>query len=388
MSLNHYEFAICCIEHNFVSKKAFHAIQREIVDAKRTPIRVSINGYTMGGYANKLYSMLSSLVVALLTDSALVVRWHHIDHYIEEPFDSAFANFTSLDHDFNANYKTDTITTIHSQQGWKRHKDLKTLTRTFLSPSHNRFLYNEYDPFFFEVCSNPIYYAKLEHYQLVSAATVDDALTKLHKTARFTDDQKLNSVLQIGFEVGGHLLNKLWIPKLSLRTRIESYYQREFRDHYVIGIQLRYHYLDDATDTQAMISCARQLENDVIASLGSKFNQTYKGFKWFMTSDNETILQRLVEEHAEKTIVATEMIGHVDDMGREKPDAYPRTIIDVELLSRCENIVITGGSTFGFVAAMKSFKKPYYVNGRSNMSKCQLHEHSKPSITDTGFAVF
>jgi hypothetical protein len=63
----------------------FKEIHQDILEGKR-PLRVSINGYTIGGYGNKLYSMLSSLVIALLTDSAFLVRWDHINLYIKEPF--------------------------------------------------------------------------------------------------------------------------------------------------------------------------------------------------------------------------------------------------------------------------------------------------------------
>ncbi len=92
----------------------------------------------------------------------------------------------------------------------------------------------------------------------------------------------------------------------------------------------------------------------------------------------------MISENKDKVIVANETMGHVD----ENAIAYPRAIIDVELLSRCDKIVISGGSTFGFIAAMKSLKKSYYVNGRRNMSTCKLQELSTPSLTDTGFAIF
>ena len=105
-----------------------------------------------------------------------------------------------------------------------------------------------------------------------------------------------------------------------------------------------------------------------------------------MTSDNESILKRIVAENRalRHVVVANETMGHVAATAA----AYPRTIIDVELLTRCNQLVFTGGSTFGFVAAMKSQRAAYYVNGRSNMTECKLHELGKPSLTDTGYAVF
>ncbi len=97
-------------------------------------------------------------------------------------------------------------------------------------------------------------------------------------------------------------------------------------------------------------------------------------------------MKRIVAENHTKRnlVVANETLGHVV----ENFNAYPRTIIDVELLARCNQLVFTGGSTFGFVAAMKSQRAAYYINGRSNMTECKLHELGKPSLTDTGYAVF
>jgi hypothetical protein len=63
----------------------FKRIHEEILTRKRD-LKVSINGLANCGYANKLYSMLSSLVIALLTDSAFIVRWNHISLFIDEPF--------------------------------------------------------------------------------------------------------------------------------------------------------------------------------------------------------------------------------------------------------------------------------------------------------------
>ena len=56
----------------------------------------------------------------------------------------------------------------------------------------------------------------------------------------------------------------------------------------------------------------------------------------------------------------------------DDPAGYEKAIIDVELLSRCDELIITGGSTFGFIAGMKSLKMPYYVNGFDNdMKSCR-----------------
>ncbi len=78
-------------------------------------------------------------------------------------------------------------------------------------------------------------------------------------------------------------------------------------------------------------------------------------------------------------------MGHVE----ENPNAYQRAILDVELLAKCDELVLTGGSTYGFVAAMKRKKMPYYVNGNSAaMVKCERMTLARPSVTPGGSAVF
>ena len=63
---------------------------------------------------------------------------------------------------------------------------------------------------------------------------------------------------------------------------------------------------------------------------------------------------------------------------------YRRAILDVELLSRCDEIVVTGGSTFGWIAAMKMLKLPFYVIGASSMEKCLRAELSNPPSNQFG----
>ena len=60
-----------------------------------------------------------------------------------------------------------------------------------------------------------------------------------------TDNEKLNFVLMIGYEVAGNLLNKMWIPKNDIINTVNYYLNNIFFDYYIIGIQLRYDYLND-----------------------------------------------------------------------------------------------------------------------------------------------
>lgn len=82
-------------ESNIDTEKAINIQQNDLNDYKKlhgkimkgvSPLKILINRSPQDvGYANKLYSFLSSLLSAILTDSALVVMWPGINQFIEEP---------------------------------------------------------------------------------------------------------------------------------------------------------------------------------------------------------------------------------------------------------------------------------------------------------------
>jgi hypothetical protein len=48
-----------------------------------------------------MYSLLSGFVVALVTNSAIIVNWTEIDRYIQEPVEKCFQTGTNLDNELN-----------------------------------------------------------------------------------------------------------------------------------------------------------------------------------------------------------------------------------------------------------------------------------------------
>ncbi len=79
----------------------------------------------------------------------------------------------------------------------------------------------------------------------------------------------------------------------------------------------------------------------------------YKGVKWYISSDSSDVLNKLVKEFPNKIIIGNGLMGHVE----EDPNAYERAILDVELMSRCNELVVTGGTTFGKLKIDESLKK-------------------------------
>jgi hypothetical protein len=184
----------------------------------------------------------------------------------------------------------------------------------------------------------------------------------------------------IGFEVGANLLNKMIIPKPRIQDIIKDFVRREFLNNFVIGMQLRTYYLDVEKDSLRFINCAFQIENEYLRA----YKNNAKPVKWYISSDSEELLKKLVELYPEKTLAGNGSIIHV----AASSQGYDRTLIDFDLLSKCDEMIHTGGSTFGYVAAMKSFKVPYFIDGKSKQMKCYRTSLGTSSQLSTGELVF
>ena len=77
------------------------------------------------------------------------------------------------------------------------------------------------------------------------------------------------------------------------------------------------------------------------------YNSCYKGFKWFISTDTEKLYAKLAKtNYWKKIIYVNESLGRIGHVENDS-SAYIRTILDIELLSKCNEIIMTGGSTFG-----------------------------------------
>ena len=48
------------------------------------------------------------------------------------------------------------------------------------------------------------------------------------------------------------------------------------------------------------------------------------------------------------------------------------------MLSRCNEMIVTGGSSFGFIAAMRAKRLPYHFDYKENMTECKRATLSHP----------
>lgn len=137
----------------------------------------------------------------------------------------------------------------------------------------------------------------------------------------------------------------------------------------------------DIEDIDSFIECAKTIETQEADKIGTKI-------KWFVSSDQLWAIEKIKNitngQLLREVITGKGKLDHV----LNDPNAYERAVLDVELLSRCDRLVLTGGSTYGFVAALKTRRRPFYVNGRRNVKKCELFDFSAPSRRPTGEAVF
>ena len=85
-------------ERNLNAYKRLHA---DLVSGKVAPLKVSLNLSPDQGYGNRLFSLLSSFVVALITDSAFVVsRWDTIAPYVDGPLgEDTFRHYSTSPND-------------------------------------------------------------------------------------------------------------------------------------------------------------------------------------------------------------------------------------------------------------------------------------------------
>ena len=356
----------------------------ERISKQKTLKKTSFNYYSGGGYGNRLCSFISSLLIGILTDSqTVVVNWSDIKDYIDLPTSSLFIqseNFlTMIFNYFSFIFRT---CYVFGKQAWNPVKDINMLMKTHI-PTNGfwRYVFNRADCLFMEICTNKKYFKKLFYYNLVTNNTIQTALSSISQNK--SDDEKRQKLFRVGFEVGGNILNKIWKPNEDIQKEIDFYLKKEFQSNYMIGIQLRYGRKEDAiflngsADTIKFIECALQIEKDYYHTWE---NTSRKTVKWFIASDSEKNLNTILAKYPNKAFSSKGKVAHIAYYS----EGYRRTIMDIELLSKCDELIITGGSTYGFIASMKMLKLPYFINGYSSMESCSRTLLSKPPVRPNG----
>lgn len=223
------------------------------------------------------------------------------------------------------------------------------------------------------------YARKLAQAGFVSQQTVHKAVQNLNNP-KIEAEQKIEFLYMIGFEFGGHVLNNYWRLKPNLTRKVDNFIREKFSAHFVIGFHLRNYYLSPQ-DIELFIDCALMIEN-----LRSKVVGNRK-VKWFVASDHSGTIENLRKRsgtYKSRIIVNQGRIGHIG----YNEDSYERALMDIELLSQCDEIIVTGGSTFGFIASLKSQKLPFVIEGERNATRCEVFKLSAPARAFNNMATF
>lgn len=143
-------------------------------------------------------------------------------------------------------------------------------------------------------------------------------------------------------------------------------------------MQVRFIYLD-RSDVRSFVECALEIEARNRGAIG---NRTVR---WFISSDEQDFLREFDRKYQDKIASGYGTLAHI----QEDLNAYHRTLLDIEMLARCDQVILTGGSTFGFVASMITQTKPYFVEGKRGLAgTCGVFRLSSPARRQEGYGMF
>ena len=130
----------------------------------------------------------------------------------------------------------------------------------------------------------------------------------------------------------------------------------------------------------------RSLLLTVVYNLKKKETQATRD-RFVGSSDSNAVLEELqkaiqgITNQTDKAIVAKGITGHI----LQNPNVYKRVLFDQEVLARTDALVITGGSTYGFVAMIKLGKLQYSLDFTSdNTDSEKVKQCKKVTFSDPG----
>jgi hypothetical protein len=198
----------------------------------------------------------------------------------------------------------------------------------------NRLVFNMIGAGFYDLGCDTQFYQIFRDYGLASKGTLKKAFAIMNSTQILTTSDTLNTVYRVGFEIAHNILRLFWKPTSLVTNQVDFIYEKYFKNNYVIGMQLRYEYLN-WIDTFAFIRCARRIQGAA---------KTKMPVKWFISADNGFFIEQIRKYYPHKVIAATGIITHID----ADTNGFERALVDIELLARANEHIITAGSTFGY----------------------------------------
>jgi hypothetical protein len=187
----------------------YFKIHEKILSEKNASLRkIFITNPGDGGYGNRMYTFISSALIAILIDCQLVVNWRSKETlYIDPPLD--LFDKIQINDGFNSN-ANQTYAFPHPTYPFRPVKDIKNLIeKPYLVPvNYMRYSFASGRPLFTEISANIRYYDKFRLYKLAQYETLDKAYRALKDHKNYTNEELQGRVLDVAFEIGGNILNR------------------------------------------------------------------------------------------------------------------------------------------------------------------------------------
>lgn len=95
LSERHEEKYDILIQKSQAQNQQFREVHNRII-LNRNPERVVFNKSPLTGYGNRIYSMLTAFLLAVVTESALVIDWPKIENFIEFALDNSIQVYNDM----------------------------------------------------------------------------------------------------------------------------------------------------------------------------------------------------------------------------------------------------------------------------------------------------
>lgn len=188
--------------------KHFFKKHAQILNEKNASLRkIIFSSPGDGGYGNRMYTVISSTLIAILLECQLVIfNWRNKETlYIDPPMN--LFDQIKIDDGLTSNQ---TYHFPHPTYPFNPVKDIKYLIKKpyEVPTDFMRYLHNSGRPLFTELSANILYYETFKFYKLAREDTLDEAFKALKDYSNFTSEELQGRVLEVAFEIGGNLLNR------------------------------------------------------------------------------------------------------------------------------------------------------------------------------------
>lgn len=288
------------------------------------------------GLGNRLQGFLSTILLAILLDRAIILHWSASSQESFADFDELFDDPSGIDWQLKQpNIPSGVRNIVYSSPGrWIPY--CRSCGIRFKDPATWNRLLCEADAGFD---------GKLPSHSVVSTQWYAPVLAHnphfRDKICRWTGGQGMNVLFEM-------LWRAFIQPNATIRSRYDEVVRERFKDKRVIGMQIRH--LEGNAVSEEMVEqfarCARQLSASTNAASSI-----------FIATDDVRLRARLVTQMPELWWLTKET-----EMRRTSVSGIQSALLDMLLLGRCDEAIISPYSTFGYVAVSHAGKYAHSIS--------------------------